>query len=185
VGAALAVVSGFAAFLFNRFEYATLRNVAIFTAMLGAILALSGDVMTRQLGSSVDRERILEQPLLSANVSFRLVLRPSEQSAEKKNTTNAVVFMAGEGVVLVATHPMRRSGQSPDGLITLRANLDMEENGSAVGRPLSELNLVTRSAPGPRWFRYRRLRGRSSHSRGILVPSPQIHTGSTGLINAV
>ena len=47
-------------------------------------------------------------------------------------------------MLLVASHPMTRHGQSAEGYVSFRADLDMDEANSAGGRPLYLLREVQR-----------------------------------------
>jgi len=95
VGASLAVVSWVAAFLFHRYQHKTWTTVTIIAGLAGAILALAGDSLTRGLSGAVERERLLQQPLLAADISYRLVLDAHEQTGTKSHETNEVLSRLG------------------------------------------------------------------------------------------
>lgn len=144
VGIAISLVGAIGALVLDRYHLDFWRNVAIGVGIVGLALSLLGDVGTRALKDRVDAVILYGQPLQMAEVSLSVTLAPGEDGQKISHPTNYVAFLKGEEVLLVASHPMTRYGQSPEGYITFRADLDMDERSSARGRPLYVLRDVER-----------------------------------------
>jgi len=144
VGIALSLLGAVGAFVLDRHHLDSWRNVAIGVGIVGLALSLIGDVGARALKDRVDAVMLYGQPLQMAQVSLSVTFDPGEEAQKIDHPTNYVAFLKGEEVLLVASHPMTRHGQSAEGYVSFRADLDMDEASSAGGRPLYLLREVER-----------------------------------------